>query len=117
VRKLWDGRADLEETKASGSPEPLEELTLRLYEPVARQWYLYRAKSDDGVLDEPLIGEFKNARGVFYSQDTDAGHTVFVRNVYQDITADSYRFEQAVSDDGGKTWRMDLTAHLTRVGH
>jgi hypothetical protein len=39
---------------------------------------------------------------------------VFVRNVYIDVMADSYRFEQALSTDGGKTWRTNLTARLTR---
>lgn len=116
VRKIWGGRADLEETEAKGSHGAREQLTLRLYDPTARQWYLYRANSADGVLDEPLIGDFKDGRGVFYDQDTHAGHTVFVRNVYFDIAADSYRFEQAVSNDGGRTWRTDFTARLTRVG-
>jgi len=116
VRKLWGGRADLEETETKGSHGPRRELTLRLYDPTARQWYLYRANGADGVLDEPLIGDFRDGRGVFYGQDIHAGHSVFVRNVYFDITADSYRFEQAVSPDGGRTWRTDFTTHLTRVG-
>lgn len=117
VRKLWGGRADLEETESKRSHEPLEGLTLRLYDPTARQWNLYRANSADGVLDEPLVGDFKDGRGVFYDQDTHAGRAVFVRNVYFDIAPDSYRFEQAVSNDGGRTWRPDFTARLTRVGH
>lgn len=115
VRKLWDGRADLAETEAKGPRGPLEDLTLRLYNPHARQWYLYLANAADGVLDEPLIGDFKDGRGVFYNQDTYAGRTVLVRHTYFDIAADSYRFEQALSDDGGRTWRTNFTAHLTRV--
>jgi hypothetical protein len=115
VHELWSGAADLEETEANGAHELFEALTLRLYDPTARQWYLYRASSDDGVLGEPLIGDFKDGRGVFYDQDTRAGHTVFVRNVYFDVTANAYRFEQALSNDGGKTWQTDLTAQLRRV--
>lgn len=115
AHKLWGGRADLAETEAQGPRGPLEDLTLRLYNPQAHQWYLYLANSADGILDEPLIGDFKDGRGVFYNQDTYAGRTVLVRHVYFAITADSYRFEQALSDDGGKTWRTNFTAHLTRV--
>ncbi len=115
VRKLWGGRANLEEIEAKGAHGPFAGLTLRLYDPKARQWRLYWANSHDGVLDEPLVGEFRNGRGVFYNQDTYARRTVFVRNVYFDIAADSYRFEQALSADGGKTWRTNFTAQVTRA--
>lgn len=114
VRALWGGRANLEEIEARGPHGPFEGLTLRLYDPKARQWSLYWANSHDGVLDAPMIGDFENGRGVFYNQDTYAGRTVFVRNVYFAIAADSYRFEQALSADGGKTWRTNFTAHLIR---
>lgn len=117
ARKLWGGRADLAETEAKGPRGPLEDLTLRLYNPRARQWYLYLANGADGVLGEPLIGEFTHGRGVFYNQDTFAGRTVLVRHVYFDVAADSYRFEQALSDDGGRTWRTNFTARLARVAH
>jgi hypothetical protein len=115
VRSLWGGRANLEEIEARGPHGPFEGLTLRLYNPKAQQWYLYWANSSDGVLDRPMIGSFKGGRGVFYNQDIYAGHTVFVRNVYFDISADSYRFAQALSDDGGKTWRTNFIARVTRA--
>lgn len=115
VRKVWGGRGNLEEIEATGPHGPIEGLTLRLYDPAARQWRLYRANSSDGVMDDALVGGFKNGRGVFYNQATYAGRTVFVRNVYFDVTADSYRFEQALSADGGKSWRRNFNARLTRV--
>jgi hypothetical protein len=100
VRKVWGGRGNLEEIEATGPHRPFKGLTLRLYDPAARQWRLYWANSSDGVMDEALIGGFKDGRGVFYNQDTYAGRTVFVRNAYYDVTADSYRFEQALATDG-----------------
>lgn len=114
VRKLWGGRANLEEIEATTAHGPFEGLTLRLYDPKAQQWNLYWANSNDSILAEPLIGSFKDGRGVFYNQDTYAGRTAFVRNVYFDVTGNSYRFEQALSIDGGKTWRTNFIAHVTR---
>jgi hypothetical protein len=69
----------------------------------------------DGELAPPTIGEFKNGRGEFYSQDTLGGRAILVRFVISDITANSCRFEQAFSDDGGKTWEVNWIAVDTRV--
>ena len=54
-----------------------------------------------------MIGEFKNRRGEFFDQETFRGRAILVRNGFSDITPDSSRFEQAFSDDGGKTWETN----------
>jgi hypothetical protein len=115
VSKVWNGRANLEEIEADGPAGHLEGLTLRLYNPESRQWYLYWSNSTGGTLGQPGIGEFKNGRGEFYSQDMFNGRTILVRQVYSDITANSYRFEQSFSDDVGKTWEPNWVATLTRM--
>jgi hypothetical protein len=43
------------------------------------------------------------------------GRSILVRNIWSDITADSCRFEQAFSDDGGKTWEVNWIAVDTRM--
>jgi hypothetical protein len=63
VRKVWDGRAQLEEIEADGPKGHWEGLTLFLYNPDAHQWSQSFANSKSGVLISPLIGEFKNGRG------------------------------------------------------
>jgi hypothetical protein len=63
----------------------------------------------------PTVGEFKNNRGEFYDQETFNDRAILVRNVFKDITANSYRFEQAFSDDGGKTWELNWIAVDTRI--
>ena len=115
VRKVWDGRGVVLELEADGPDGHFQGLSLRLYNPQTRQWSLYFANSRIGVLDPPTIGQFKNGRGEFYSQDTLNGKAIFVRFVISDITPDSCRFEQAFSDDGGKTWEVNWIATDTRV--
>lgn len=100
VRKVWNGRAQLEEIDAHGSSGQLEGLTLFLYNTQAHQWGQYFASKAEGVLNQPLIGEFKNGRGEFYGQERSNGRTILVRFVWSDITADSYHVEQSYSDDG-----------------
>jgi hypothetical protein len=115
VRKIWNGQANLVELEVDGPAGHIEALSLRLYNPESHQWSLNFANSKTGVLSQPTIGEFKNGRGQFYDQETFNGRAILVRFVISDITANSCRFEQAFSDDGGKTWEVNWIATDTRV--
>jgi len=113
-RKIWNGRAHLEEIEADGPTGRMEGLTLFLYNPQAHQWSQTFASSRDGTLGAPLIGAFKNGRGEFLGQDTFNDKAILVRAIWSDITQDSHKFEQAFSNDGGKTWETNFIALLTR---
>ncbi len=115
VRKVWNGRANLVELEVDGSAGRIEGLSLRLYNPESRQWSLNFSNSASGTLTEPVFGEFKNGRGEFYGQELFNGRAIMVRFVISDITPNSCRFEQAFSDDGGKTWEVNWVATDTRV--
>ena len=115
VRKIWDGRANLVELEVDGHTGHVEGLSLRLYNPQSHQWSLNFANVKASTLSVPTIGEFKNGRGEFYDQEPFNGRMILVRNVWSDITANSCRFEQAFSDDGGKTWETNWIAVDTRV--
>lgn len=114
VRKIWDGRGQLEEIDADGSTGHLQGLTLFLYNPQSHQWSQDFASIQDGSLGQPMIGDFKDGRGELVSQETFQGRTILIRGVWSDIKADSHRFEQSFSDDGGKTWEANFVATLTR---
>jgi len=115
VRKVWNGRANLVELEVDGPAGHIEGLSVRLYNPQSHQWSLNFANSNDGTLDPPTIGEFNDGRGEFFDQETLNGRAIYVRFVISDITANSCRFEQAFSDDGGKTWEVNWIATDTRV--
>jgi len=116
TRKVWDGRADLEEFETdSPAGGHIEGLTLRLYNPQSHQWSLYWANSKDGVIVPPQIGQFKNGRGEFFGQDTLNGKAIFVRFVWSNTTTDSPHFEQSFSEDGGKTWEVNWITDQVRV--
>src|SRR5712691_11449621 len=115
VRPVWNGRANLVELEADGPGGHFEGLSLRLYNPASHQLSLNFASSSTGVLAQPSIGEFKNERGEFYDQEALNGRAILVRFVIMPITVDSCRFEQAYSDDGGKTWEVNWIATDTRV--
>lgn len=115
VRKVWNGRANLVELTADGPDGHFEGLNLRLYNPRSRQWSLNFANSSSGTLGQPTIGGFVDGRGEFYDQEEFNGRAIFVRFVITPLDADTIRFEQAFSDDGGKTWETNWVATDTRM--
>jgi hypothetical protein len=115
VTKIWNGKANLVELDVSGPAGHIEALSLRLYNPESHQWSLNFANSAGGTMAIPTIGEFKNGRGEFYDQETLNSRAILVRFVILDITANSCHFEQAFSDDGGKTWEVNWIATDTKV--
>ncbi|GLQ99265.1 hypothetical protein [Dyella mobilis] len=115
ARKVWDGRAQMEELEADCPTGHMEDLLLFLYNPDTHQWSLNAAAVGDGVIGKPMFGEFKNGRGEFYDQETYKGRTILVRQVWEDITPTSHHFEQSFSDNGGKTWEPNFRATLTRM--
>ena len=115
VRKVWDGRANLLELEVDGPSGHIEGFSLRLYNPDSHQWSLNFSNSASGTLSQPTVGEFKNGRGEFFDQETLNGRAIFVRFIISDITANSAHFEQAFSDDGGKTWEVNWIATDTRA--
>ncbi|MBZ5612945.1 MAG: hypothetical protein LAO23_02965 [Acidobacteriia bacterium] len=117
TRKVWDGRANLEEFEVDSPTGHIEGLTLRLYDPQTRQWSLYWATSKSGAMGPPTIGEFKNGRGEFFDTEPSGpnGRSILVRFVWSNITPNSAHFEQSFSDDGGKTWEVNWITDQTRV--
>jgi hypothetical protein len=116
TRKVWDGRAQLEEFETeSPAAGHIEGLTLRLYNPESHQWSLYWANSKGGPIFPAQIGEFKNGRGEFYGQDMENGKSILVRFIWSNTNTSMPHFEQSYSDDGGKTWEVNWITDQTRL--
>jgi len=115
VRAVLGGRANLVELSVEGAGK-IEGVSLRLYNPKARQWTLNFASVRSGQLTPPVTGAFDaKGRGTFYGTDTVDGRTVLVRFVISEVTPNSARFEQAFSDDGGASWETNWIAVDTRL--
>ncbi len=116
ARKVWDGRATIEEVELDSPGGHMEGLTLRLYSAQTHQWSIYWANSKNGVMDaSPQVGQFKNGRGEFYGTDTLNGKLIYVRFVWTKTNTNTPHFEQSYSDDGGKTWEVNWITDQTRI--
>ena len=80
-----------------------------------KRWTLNFSNAAAGTLAPPMMGEFGGGRrGVFYSAETFDGRRVLVRFIIESTSADTCRFEQAFSTDGGVTWETNWIAVDTR---
>ena len=114
VRGVLNGRANLAELVVEGPAGKIEGASLRLYDPTAREWTLNFFNAANGRLTAPVTGRFRDGRGEFFGQDTFDGRTILVRFEMIRVNADTYRFEQAFSVDGGRTWELNWIATDTR---
>jgi hypothetical protein len=114
VRPVWGGLANLGELDVDGGGTHVQGLSLRVYDPKARQWRIHWANSRDGVLGPAMVGGFSGGRGEFYDQEDFEGRPIFVRFIFSDIAARSFKIEQAFSDDGGKSWETNWITTFTK---
>ena len=117
ARKVWDGKANMDEFEADTPTGHIQGLTLRLYDPKAHQWSLYWANSAlPGPMGPPTVGAFdKDGHGEFFDQETFQGRSILVRYIWSGITSNSCHWEQAFSVDGGKTWETNWVIDATRA--
>lgn len=114
VRQVRGGQANMGELEVEGLAGRIRGLSLRLYDPAARQRRISWANSRDGLLGAPMVGGFEKGVGEFYNQELFNGRAIFMRFIFSDITATSFRLEQASSADGGKSWEANWVAAFTR---
>jgi len=96
--------------------DDFEGMSLRFYLPETQQWCIYWTDTRQiGLLLPPVVGSFKDGVGVFEGPDTFNGKPIMVRFIWSKITPISAQWEQAFSDDNGKTWETNWVNTFTRV--
>ncbi|MBC3883874.1 hypothetical protein [Undibacterium griseum] len=96
-------------------------MSLRIFNPVTACWSIYWLDNQSGGLDgagiltPPVVGRFHQGTGIFEGDDMLDGKPVRVRYTWSDITADSAKWEQAMSDDGGANWETNWRMQMRRI--
>jgi hypothetical protein len=101
-RPVWPGR------------EGFEGGSLRLFNPETRLWSIYWIDNVRCAIFPPVVGCFTDGVGEFFGDDQEGDQPVRVRFRWSAITANSARWEQAFSADGGEHWETNWTMAFTR---
>ena len=112
---LLHGYGHLDRFTAIRDGEPFEGMTLRLFDPATGLWWIHWADTRDArTLIPPMIGRFIGGIGEFFGDETVNGQKVLCRFRWTPNAGGSPRWEQAFSDDGGKTWETNWIMTFTR---
>ena len=114
-RKIINGQGNIDENVIYMQAGLVHAIALRLFNPESKEWSIYWSTDRTGILDVPVIGSFQDGRGEFYSQETFEGRHIYSRFIWSKITANSAQWEQAFSEDGGKTWETNWIMEFERV--
>ena len=114
-RKILSGLGNIEETVIHMQTGPVQAIALRLFDPKSKEWSIYWSTDRTGILDVPVIGGFKDECGEFYSHEVIEGRHIYSRFIWSKITASSAQWEQAFSEDGGKSWETNWVMEFERV--
>ena len=115
VAPLLDGFGHLDRYYAVRDGAPFEGMTLRLFDPATGEWSIHWADTARArTLLPPMVGRFIGGVGEFYGDETVAGKIVRCRFLWTRPTRDSAQWEQALSDDGGRTWETNWVMSFTR---
>ncbi|GCE29400.1 hypothetical protein KDA_48840 [Dictyobacter alpinus] len=115
AHKILGGLGNFEEFTLERVSGPSYGTSLRLFNPTSQQWSIYLADGINGLDIHPAIGEFKDGRGEFYSQELFEGRSILCRIIWSEITTTSCHWEQAFSTNGGRTWETNWTTDFERL--
>jgi hypothetical protein len=91
-------------------------MSFRFYDPELDRWAIYWADTRrPGVLDPPVFGSFDGDVGVFQGAAAFEGRPIVMRFTWSEITTPTPRWEQAFSDDDGRTWETNWIMEFTRA--
>jgi hypothetical protein len=88
---------------------------VRAFDAETRQWSIWWIDSRRGGMDPPVRGGFKDGVGVFQGADTHEGRPIIARFRWSEITANTAKWDQAFSTDGGKTWETNWLMQFARA--
>jgi len=114
--RVLGGQADIDDNFLQAPAGSYRAVTMRSFDPATKTWAIWWLDSRyPHHLDPPVVGKFQDGVGTFFANDTFNGRAVVVRFIWSEITPESAKWQQAFSEDGGKTWETNWVMEFHRV--
>jgi hypothetical protein len=117
TRPFMAGQGDIEEHIFSRPTGITYGTAIRAFDSKSEEWAIWWVDSryPHLPLDPPVKGRFENGVGTFYADGPVNGKIVRTRFIWSQITRTSARWEQASSEDGGKSWDTNWIMEFRRI--
>jgi hypothetical protein len=116
MQQFMQGRVNVDDNVLDLPAGQYRAVTLRSFDPQSGLWAIWWL---DGrhphQLDTPMRGSFHDGVGTFFADEDFEGRSVRVRFLWSNITAQSCRWEQAFSTDGGASWETNWMMEFSRT--
>lgn len=116
TQKILGGNGNFDDNFLDLPDGSYRAVTFRTYDMEKRRWSIWWL---DGrypeSLDVPVVGGFENGVGMFYADDQFEGRAIRVRFCWTLPKKDMPRWEQAFSEDAGKSWETNWIMSFTRA--
>jgi hypothetical protein len=116
AQPLLNGFGNLDQYEAVRNRQSIKGVTLRLFNPATGDWSIHWADTvRAGILLPPMIGRFNGDVGEFFGDEMVDDKKVLCRFLWTRTSTPSPRWEQAFSDDGGKSWETNWIMTFLRA--
>lgn len=115
-RPLLDGLANVDDNVIDLPAGGYRAVTLRWFDPGSALWTIHWIDGRAPGLDPPMIGSFDGVVGSFHGADRLDGRAVKVRFLWDRITRQSARWQQAFAWADSDEWETNWIMEFGRVG-
>jgi hypothetical protein len=117
AQPLLNGAGNVDDNFLDKPGDPYRAATVRAYDAKTNTWAIWwiDGRTPTGPLDPPMLGQFENSIGTFFSDQIIGDKPVKVRFIWTPKGPTAAQWEQAFSPDGGKTWETNWIMQFTRT--
>ena len=112
--KTLAGNGNIEEHTLEAPDATFSAMAIRSYNEKSKKWAIWWLDSRaPDVIDKPVIGQFIDGKGLFYTEEEYRGIPVKLRFTWNLENPAAPIWEQAFSKDGGDSWETNWIMALS----
>ncbi|MGN6516636.1 MAG: NIPSNAP family protein [Rhizomicrobium sp.] len=117
TQPLLGGLGNVDDNVLDKPGDPYRAVTVRAFDPKTNSWAIWwvDSRTPTAPLDPPMLGQFENGVGTFFSDQTFNDKPIKVRFLWMPKGPDAAQWEQAFSPDGGRTWETNWVMQFSRA--
>lgn len=115
VRPILDGAGNMDDLVLDDPNGRQSGSSIRLFDRATKTWSIYWIDASSPTIEPPAVGAVVDGVATLFGEERFEGRIVGLRYVYRNLSPQNASWEQAYSDDGGKSWEINWVMNFTRI--